>query len=114
MVVFVVGEVDRASRDLHPIRQRGLVYVMTVIALAAKRWNERGMDVHGAADELVRHPEQAHETRHDDEVNGIPVKLGGNRDAQGIEVPMSYEAMTITAAGTWVGKRTIKTYKETR
>ena len=54
VVVLVVDEVDRAAADLGAVFQHGLVHVVPVKALAAKRRDQGRMDVEHAVFEIRR------------------------------------------------------------
>lgn len=58
VVEFIVGKVDGAAGDLHARGQGRLVDVVTVVALAAKGGDQRGVDVDHLVREIFRNGEQ--------------------------------------------------------
>ena len=64
VVVLVVDEVDRAAGDFHAGIEHGLMDAIAVHARAAERRNERRVNVHDAADEVVGHRRELQEARH--------------------------------------------------
>ena len=67
-IVFVVGEVDRASAHTNTCVEDGLMDVQAMIPLAAERGQERGMDVQNSARKVVGDVQQLEEPRQANEV----------------------------------------------
>ena len=68
VIVLVVGEMDRTAAEFGTIVDYGLVYVMAIETVAAKRRNQARMDVRHAAGKVVGNGDPLEESGHDDQV----------------------------------------------
>ncbi len=76
MVVFVVGEVNRAPAHTTTAVQNGFMNMMSIEPLSAKRRNQRRVNVEHSILEVVRNVNQAQESREGHQVDtGFPAEF---------------------------------------
>ena len=58
VIVFVVSKMHSAAADLHAALDRGLMHMMAVESVSAKRRNQRWMNVDHPPQEIIRNVQQ--------------------------------------------------------
>ena len=58
VIVFVVGKMHRASADLHASLYGSFMHMMAIESMAAKRRNERRVNVDHPPQEIIRNVQQ--------------------------------------------------------